>query len=199
VSSTNHAAPIAEAGSDIPRTIPHHTFDRAPSLFGNAVLVLIGMALLITLVVGFSFYKSKEALSNRDKVPPSGATSASDAKDAGNHSAEGAASSAAPTVKPAAKPDPASKPQPGAKGIEEPKESNRRSLSESPGIEHSAGEGDFVAKDTVTYLDQRAKPGKSRPSASNSRSRSHRDGVIAENTVTYSSGAAGPLKPANRK
>jgi hypothetical protein len=154
------------------------------------------MALLITLLVGFSLYRSKESLSNIDKVAPSSATSASDAKDAGNHSAGGSPSSGAPVVKPATKSAPASKPGPATKGVGEVKESDRRSLSASRGLRRPADEDDLVAKDTVIYFDQRAKPAASKPTASNSRSRSHRDGVIAENTVTYSNGMTGPSKPA---
>jgi hypothetical protein len=195
VDPTIPVVPVGEPGSDIPQAFPYHTFDRAPSLFGNAVLVMIGMALLITLVVGFSLYRSKESLSNRDKVPPSGATSASDAKDVGNHSAAESPSTGAPAVTPATKSAPASKPAPDAKGVEEPKESNSRSLSQSRGIGHSAGgEDDLVAKDSVVYFDQRAKPAKSRPPVANTRSRAHRDGVVAENTVTYFNGTTGPLK-----
>jgi hypothetical protein len=197
MASVNPARPVAEAGSDVPQAFPYHTFDNASSLFGNAVLVLVGMALLITLVMGFSLYRSKESLSNRDKVAPASATSASDAKDAGNRSAGGSPSKVAPAVKPAAKSAPASKPRPAAKGVGETKELNRRSLSESRGVGQSAGdENDLVAKDTVIYFNRRPKTAASKPTASNSRSRSHRDGVIAENTVTYSNGTTGPSKPA---
>jgi hypothetical protein len=197
LTSANSAEPAVEDESEVPQAVPYHTFDRAPSLFGNAVLVLIGMALLITLVVGFSLYRSKEYLSNRDKVAPSGATSVSDAKDGGSHSAGGTPSKIAPAVKPVAESAPASKPRPAAKGVGETKQSNGRSLSETRGIGHSAGDtDDLVAKDTVTYLDRRPKTAASKPSVASSRSRSHRAGVIAENTVTYSNGMTGAPKPA---
>jgi hypothetical protein len=196
LTSPNSAAPVAEDESDVPQALPYHTFDRAPSLFGNAVLVLIGMALLITLVVGFSLYRSKDYLSNRDKVAPSGSTSTSDARDAGSHSAGGSPSKVAPAIKSAADSAPASNPRPATKGVGETKEPNGRSLSETR-IRHSAGEkDDIVAKDTVTYLDRNPKTAASRPSVASSRLRSHRAGVVAENTVTYSNGMTGSPKPA---
>jgi hypothetical protein len=197
VTSANPAAPVADAASEVPQVFSYQTFDRAPALFGNVALVLTSMALLITLVVGFSLYRSQKSFSNTDRVAPSSATSASGAKDAGNHSAGGSPSKGAPAVKPATKSAPTGKPEPATKGVGEIKESNRGSLSASHRVRHSGGDDDdLVAKDTVIYLDRRAQPTASKPSASSSRSHSHRDGVIAENTVTYLNGVTGTSKPA---
>jgi len=197
VASANPAAPIEEVGPVVTEASPCQTFTRAPSLFGNVALVLTSIALLITLVVGFGLYRSKKSLSNTDRVAPSSATSASDAKDAGNHSAGGSRSKGAPAVKPATKSAPAGKPEPATKGVGEIKESNRGSLTASRRVRHSGGDdNDLVAKDTVIYLDRRARPATSKRSASSSRSRSHRDGAIAENTVTYLNGMTGASKPA---
>lgn len=201
VASANPAAPIEEVGPVVTDAFPYQTFNRAPSLFGNVALFLTSTALLITLVVGFSLYRSKKSLSSTDKVAPSSATAASDVKDA-NHSAAGSPatrppSKGAPSVKPATKSAPAGKPEPATKGVGEIKESNRGSLTASHRVRHSGGgDDDLVAKDTVVYLDRRAQPGASKPSTSNSRSRSHRDGAIAKNTVTYLNGMNGASKAA---
>jgi hypothetical protein len=197
VTSANPAAPVAEAASEVPQIFSYQTFDRAPALFGNVALVLTSMALLITLVVGFSLYRSKKSFSNTDKVAPSSATSASGAKDAGNRPGGGSRSKVAPAVKPAATSAPASKPRPAAKVDGKITKSDRPPLTASRRVRHSGGdEEDLVAKDTVIYFDRRAQPAASKPSAWSSRSRSHRDGVIAESTVTYLKGMTGTSKPA---
>ena len=167
VAAANPSAPAEEVAPVVPQAFPYQTSERIPSRFGNVALVLTSIALLITLVLGFSLYRSKKSLSNTDKVAPS-TTSA-----------------------------PASKPQPAIKEVGEIKESNRGSLSASHRVRHSGGDDDdLVAKDTVVYFDRRAQPTASKQSTSSSRSRSHRDGAIAENTVTYLNGMAGASKPA---
>jgi hypothetical protein len=197
VASANPSAPEEEVGPVVPQAFPFQTSESIRSRFGNVALVFASMALLITRVVGFSLYRSKKSLSTTDRVAPSSATSASDAKDAGNHSAGGSPSKSAPAVKPATEFAPSVKPEPATKGVGEIKESNRGSLSASHRVRHSGGDyDDLVAKDTVIYFDRRAQAAASKPSTSSSRSRSHRDGAIAENTVTYLNGMAGASKPA---
>jgi hypothetical protein len=196
VASANPAAPVEEIGPLVPQDFAYQTFNRASSLFGNVALVLISIALLVTLVLGFSLYRNKKSLSNTDGVAPSSATAASDTTGAGNHSSGRSPLKSGPAVQPATKSAPAGKPAPATKGVGEVKESNRRSLTASDGVRHSGGDDDLVAKDTVVYLDRRAQPAASKRSASRSGSRSHRNGAIAENTVTYLNGMTSASKPA---
>jgi len=166
--SANPSAPEEEVGPVVPQAFPFQTSESIRSRFGNVALVFASMALLITLVVGFSLYRGKKSFSDTDKVAPSTTTSA-----------------------------PTSKLRPATKGVGEIKESNRPPLSASRRVRHSGGDDDdLVAKDTVIYLDRRAQQAATKPSASRSQSRSHRDGAIAENTVTYLNGMAGASKPA---
>jgi hypothetical protein len=184
-------APTTTLPRDV-RTPWPQPFDQSSGPFRNVALTLASMVLLMALGLGFSMRRG-----NKASAPSSGAASAGSiatapiipGKDTGKHQGQVSALPVSPAAtKPEAHPDNAPQQSPGAT-INNPAAKAPTAAptpteipTKTVGTKVSGGHGDgLIARDTVTYFDQRSfdKAASSRQPISGKR-----DGVIAENTVT---------------
>jgi hypothetical protein len=195
-------APTTTLPRDVRSSRPQ-PFDQSSEPFRNVALILASMVLIMALGLGFSMRRgSKTAAQGSGAAPAASISRASIVpdKDSGKHQGQ---VSALPIAPPAAKAeghhDNAPKQSPVAKiddpTVKTPAKAATEAATEAPtktvGTRVSSRHGDgLIARDTVTYLDQRtfdqaASSAKtSQPSALPQPILRKHDGVIAENTVT---------------
>ena len=189
-------APTTALPRDV-RTPWPQPFDQSSGPFRNVALILASMVLMIALGLGFSVRRG-----NQTAVQSSGTASADSIshasivpeKDTGKHQGQVSPLPVSPAAaKAEGHPDNALQQSPAAKidnpTAKAPTEVPTEIPTKTVGTKVSSGHGDgLIARDTVTYFDQRsfdkAASRAPQPFASRQPISGKRDGVIAENTVT---------------
>ena len=191
-------APMTALSRNV-RTRWPQPFDQSSGPFRNVALTLASMVLMMALGLGFSMRRGNQtAVQNSGTAPAASISHASivPEKDAGKHQGQVSLLPVSPAArKPEAHPDNAPKQSPAAKidnpTAKAPAEAPTQAPNKTIGTRVSRGHGDsWIARDTVTYFDQRSfdqaasRTKTSQPSASWQPISGKHDGVIAENTVT---------------
>jgi hypothetical protein len=196
--------PVPTSRPLVPPVVEHSSLDRTPSRFGMIAAILTSVALLLGLVFGFSPRRTDASASTATDTSSSAAVS---------HTAEPTRrSAAAPATQPAKRPlqTTAAKAaaKPAAKATARPAvtkapvatitaatpaaKAQPSKSALTPGSAHSRGDT-LIARDTVVYLEKPAKKmTATKPAPLRARPRAHRNGEVAENTVTYRNGMTGP-------
>jgi hypothetical protein len=191
-------APMTALSRNV-RTRWPQPFDQSSGPFRNVALTLASMVLMMALGLGFSMRRGNQtAVQNSGTAPAASISHASivPEKDAGKHQGQVSLLPVSPAArKPEAHPDHVPKRSPAAKidnpTAKAPAEAPTQAPNKTIGTRVSRGHGDsWIARDTVTYFDQRSfdqaasRTKTSQPSASWQPISGKHDGVIAENTVT---------------
>ncbi len=191
-------APMTALSRNV-RTRWPQPFDQSSGPFRNVALTLASMVLMMALGLGFSMRRGNQtAVQNSGTAPAASISHASivPEKDAGKHQGQVSMLPVSPAArKPEAHPDHAPRRSPAAKidnpTAKAPAEAPTQAPNKTIGTRVSRGHGDsWIARDTVTYFDQRSfdqaasRTKTSQPSASWQPISGKHDGVIAENTVT---------------